>query len=137
MIQSLEHVGVDPRVVLRRVILDPEEAPVSGLEVLGLSRLCLWGPALERVREADPVHGDLGPVGLGEDGVRDAGRGKHRRHGLQRLPDVAALAVDEVPLGLGHRGANIVRRHLGLVKLPLEDENRSWKWRHCLENEDD
>ena len=125
MIQSLEHVGVDPSVVVGRVILDSEEAPVPGLDVLGLSGLGLRGPALERVREADTVHGDLGPVWLGEDGVGDAGGREHRRHRLQRLPDVAALVVDEVPLGLGHRGAHIVSRHLSLVKLPLEDEHRS------------
>ena len=125
MIQSLEHVGVDPRVLLGRVILDPEEAAVPRLKVLGLAGLGLRGPALERVREADPVHRDLGPVRLGEDGVGDAGGGEHRRHGLQRLPDVAALVVDEVPLCLGHRGAHIVSSHLGLVKLPLEEEHRS------------
>ena len=125
MIQSLEHVGINPRVILRRVILNPEEAPGSGLHGL-LPRLGLRGPALEGVREAHPVHSDLGPVRLGEDGVGDAGGDEHRGDRLQRLPDVAALVVDEVPLGLGHRGPHIVRRHLGLVKLPLEDEDRGW-----------
>lgn len=31
MVQGLEHVGVDPGIVLGRVILDPEEAAVPGL----------------------------------------------------------------------------------------------------------
>ena len=128
MIQSFQHIGVDPPGVLRGVVLYVDRSDVVVVVVrhhLHLAGLGLAGPAVEGVGQRDPVHGDLDPVGLGDDGVRDAGRREHRGHRLQRPPDVAALVVDEVPLGLGHRGPDIVRRHLGLVKLPLEDEHRS------------
>ena len=41
---------------------------------------------------------------------------------LERAPEAVSHLVDEVPLLLGDRGAHVVRRHLGLVKQPLEDE---------------
>ena len=122
VLHGLQHVGVDPPDVEVRgggggggrvVVLD-------GLQ---LDWLWLGGPALEGVREVDPGHGHRHPGWLGEDRVGDAGGSEDGIDGLQGPPDVPALVVDEVPLGLGHGSPHVVCRHLGLVKLPLEDED--------------
>ena len=126
VVQGFQHVGIDSPGILRRIILDRSDVVVVAvLHEVDLAGLGLAGPAVEGVREGDPVHGDLDPVRLGDDGVGDAGRGEHRGDRLQRPPDVSSLMMDEVPLRLGHRSSDIVRRHLGLVKLPLEDEHGS------------
>ena len=104
----------------RVVVLD---LPHLALLQLQLPWLGLGDPALQSVRQVDPGNCHPHPVRLGDHRVGDAGG---REHGIDRLqgpPDVPALVVDEVPLGLGHWSSHVVRRHLGLIKLPLEDKD--------------
>ena len=126
MIQSFQHIGIDPPGISGTITLDlrPDLSLVTIIEV-SLSRLSLRDPTLEGIGEGDPVHGYLDPVGLGDDGVGDAGGGEDSGDTLQGLPDVASLMMDEVPLSLSDRSGNIVGCHLSLVKLPLEYEHRS------------
>ena len=82
------------------------------------------GPALQRVGQADPADGDVGPVAHGDDLVRDAGRREDGGDVVEGLAEAAAALVDVVPLVAGGRQGHVVRVHLEGVELPLDDEER-------------
>ena len=130
VVQRLQHVRVDGGgagaglLRMRGPVVLHEAAGVLRVPLQGLPGLGLAGPALQRVGQRGPGHGDPRPARLGQHRVRDAAGREHGGGLGERAPRVAALVVDEVPLRLRARHRNVVRRHLRLVKLPLEDEHR-------------
>jgi hypothetical protein len=84
-------------------------------------------PTLKSIGKSDALDVDGGPVALRDDLVSDASRRKDGRQVVEGATEVVAHLVDVVPLIARCGDGHVVGVQLELVKLPLEDEQRSWK----------
>lgn len=85
-------------------------------------------PTVQRLCQGNLIYFHQLPISFRQNAMTNTARGKDRVNVFKCLSQTVTHLVYIIPLLLSHRCTHVIRRHLRLIKQPLEDEQRRYEF---------